>query len=218
MIDKNKYKTLLGYSEKEIEIKKSRFIGYAKKCESEEEAIAFVEEINKLHRQATHNCYAYANGVTRNIQRYSDDGEPQGTAGIPILEVIKKEDLTNVAIVVTRYFGGIKLGASGLIRAYTAAAVEAIEAGTIIWKKNFFKMSLEIDYTMLGKIDNLIANEGFFELDRSYTDRVKIYFYIHIEKRDYFIETMTENTSGQGIIEVLEQVLLEEKDGKIIGG
>ncbi len=218
MIDKDKYKTLLDYSEKEIEIKKSRFIGYAKQCETEEDALAFIEEINKLHRQATHNCYAYANGVRRNTQRYSDDGEPQGTAGIPILEVIKKEDLTNVAIVVTRYFGGVKLGASGLIRAYTAAAVEAIEAGTIIWKKNFYKMSLEIDYTLLGKIDNLIANEGFFELDRDYTDKVKIYFYIHLEKKDYFIETMTENTNGQGIIEVLDEVLLSERKGQIIGG
>ena len=105
-----------------------------------------------------------------------------------------------------------------MIRAYTAAAVEAIEAGTIIWKKNFYKMSLEIDYTLLGKIDNLIANEGFFELDRDYTDKVKIYFYIHLEKKDYFIETMTENTNGQGIIEVLDEVLLSERKGQIIGG
>ncbi len=116
------YKTLLAYGEGEITIEKSKFIGYATPIKSEEEAIAFIENIRTKHWNATHNVPAYIVGENNEIQRYSDDREPSGTAGIPILEVIKKEDLRNVAVVVTRYFGGIKLGTGGLVRAYTKGA------------------------------------------------------------------------------------------------
>ena len=111
------YKTLHEFGMDEIIIEKSTFIGYAKPIKTEEEAIEFVNEIKKKHKDATHNVWAYTVGKTMNIQRYSDDGEPQGTAGIPTLEVIKKEDLRDVVVVVTRYFGGVKLGAGGLVRA-----------------------------------------------------------------------------------------------------
>lgn len=118
----NSYRTIYEYGCDEFTEERSRFIGYAKPINSEEEAVEFVDEIKKKHKDATHNVWAYTVGPTMNIQRYSDDGEPQGTAGIPALEVIKKEDLRDVVVVITRYFGGIKLGAGGLVRAYTRGA------------------------------------------------------------------------------------------------
>src|SRR5690606_30234976 len=121
-----------------------RFIGYAMPVETEDEAVKFIEEIKTKHRDATHNVYAYVLGEDNNIQRYSDDGEPSGTAGIPALEVIKKEDLRNVAVVVTRYFGGKKLGTGGLIRAYTRGAKIGLEAGIIIDKILFRKVKVRI--------------------------------------------------------------------------
>ena len=129
------YKTLAKAGSDEIIIEKSRFIGYCAPVSSEEEALEFIEKIKKKHYDATHNVFAYVVGLDNNIQRYNDDGEPSGTAGVPILEVIKKEDLRNVVIVVTRYFGGIKLGTGGLIRAYTKGAKIALDAGIIIKKK-----------------------------------------------------------------------------------
>ena len=128
------YKTLAKAGSDEIIIEKSRFIGYCAPVSSEEEALEFIEKIKKKHYDATHNVFAYVVGLDNNIQRYNDDGEPSGTAGVPILEVIKKEDLRNVVIVVTRYFGGIKLGTGGLIRAYTKGAKIALDAGIIIKK------------------------------------------------------------------------------------
>ena len=128
------YKTLHEFGMDEIIIEKSTFIGYAKPIKIEEEAIEFVNEIKKKHKDATHNVWAYTVGKTMNIQRYSDDGEPQGTAGIPTLEVIKKEDLRDVVVVVTRYFGGVKLGAGGLVRAYTKGAKIGIDAAKVIEK------------------------------------------------------------------------------------
>ena len=128
------YKTLHEFGMDEIIIEKSTFIGYAKPIKTEEEAIEFINEIKKKHKDATHNVWAYTVGKTMNIQRYSDDGEPQGTAGIPTLEVIKKEDLRDVVVVVTRYFGGVKLGAGGLVRAYTKGAKIGIDAAKVIEK------------------------------------------------------------------------------------
>ncbi|MDZ5010506.1 YigZ family protein, partial [Clostridium perfringens] len=116
------YITIRDFGEDEFIEKKSEFIGYAKRCESEEEAKAFIAEIKNKHKQATHNCWAYVIGENMVVQRYSDDGEPQGTAGIPILEVMKKSNVTDCAIVVTRYYGGILLGAGGLTRTYTKGA------------------------------------------------------------------------------------------------
>ena len=116
------YITIRDFGEDRFIEKKSEFIGYSKRCETEEEAKSFVQEIKDMHKQATHNCWAYAIGETMSVQRYSDDGEPQGTAGIPILEVLKKSNITDCAIVVTRYYGGILLGGGGLTRASTKEA------------------------------------------------------------------------------------------------
>lgn len=155
-----RYKTVRRAGEKEIVIKKSRFIGHVRPVETEDEAIAFIEEIKKKHWNATHNCSAYMIGERDEIQKQSDDGEPSGTAGKPILEVIKNQGLKNVAIVVTRYFGGIMLGAGGLIRAYTDGAVAAIEAGEAITRVLHQEVFLELEYTWLGKVENELRNRG----------------------------------------------------------
>ena len=143
------YITIREYGEDSFIEKKSEFIGYAKRVENEEEAKAFVAEIKSKHKQARHNCWAYVIGENMGIQRYSDDGEPQGTAGIPILEVMKKSDITDCAVVVTRYFGGILLGAGGLTRAYTKGASIALKAGGVVEKVQGVKVSLHLDYDMV---------------------------------------------------------------------
>lgn len=137
------YITVKDFGEDRFEEKKSEFIGYAKRVENEEEAKAFINEIKNMHKQARHNCSAYIIGKDMNIQRYSDDGEPQGTAGIPILEVMKKSRVTDCAVVVTRYFGGILLGAGGLTRAYTKGASIAIKSAGVVEKVEGLKLSFE---------------------------------------------------------------------------
>lgn len=148
------FRTLHSYGSDEYIVEKSKFIGHAKPVQTEEEARMFVEEIKQKYKDATHNVWAYTIGQNMNIQRYSDDGEPQGTAGIPTLELIKKEDLRNVVVVVTRYFGGIKLGAGGLVRAYTKGAKLGLDAAKIVEKRPFVSVEIEIEYTLLGKIQN----------------------------------------------------------------
>lgn len=211
------YRTIYGYGEDEIIINKSRFIGYAMPIETEEDALEFIDKIKAKHRDATHNVYAYVVGKDNNIQRFSDDGEPSGTAGIPVLEVIKKEDLRNVVVVVTRYFGGIKLGAGGLIRAYTKGAKIGLEAGAIIDKILHTKLKLRIDYTIYGTIENHLMTKGYIVDEIVYDDGVNIYVYIENSQVDYFKEIITDLTSGRGIIEYVAEEYLAMKDGKKFG-
>ena len=180
-MDKN-YRTIFEYGEDEIIINKSRFIGYAMPIETEEDALDFIEKIRTKHRDATHNVYAYVVGMDSNIQRFSDDGEPSGTAGIPVLEVIKKEELRNVVVVVTRYFGGIKLGAGGLIRAYTKGAKIGLEAGQIVDMVLHQKIKVRIDYTAYGKIENFLLNGGYLVDETVFDDGVNIFVYIEDQK------------------------------------
>lgn len=151
-----------------------------------------------------------------NIQRYSDDGEPQGTAGIPTLEVIKKEDLRDVVVVVTRYFGGIKLGAGGLVRAYTKGAKVGIEAAQIIQKVKYKEISINIDYNQIGKVQNEIINMGYTVKDTLYTDKVEIIVYSREEETDSLKSKMIDITSGTAEIGESEAFYLSEKEGKII--
>ncbi|OJT87131.1 YigZ family protein, partial [Clostridioides difficile] len=194
------YRTLHEFGTDEITIEKSVFIGYAKPIKSEEEALEFINEIKKKHKDATHNVWAYTVGKNMNIQRYSDDGEPQGTAGIPTLEVIKKEDLRDVAVVVTRYFGGTKLGAGGLVRAYTKGAKLGLEAGKIIYKVMYQEVKVKIDYTQLGKVQNELMNLGYFIKDTVYEDNVEIVVYSRLEDVEKLSEKMIDITSGTGKI------------------
>lgn len=210
------YKTLHEFGVDEIIIERSTFIGYAKPIKSEEEAIEFINEIKKKHKDATHNVWAYTVGKTMNIQRYSDDGEPQGTAGIPTLEVIKKEDLRDVAVVVTRYFGGVKLGAGGLVRAYTKGAKIGIEAAKVIEKVMYQDVRIKIDYNQLGKIQNEIMNLGYFVKDTVYEDNVEIIVYSRLDEVEKLSERMVDITSATAQITLGEEFYLSEQNGNII--
>ena len=204
------YKTLHEFGMDEIIIEKSTFIGYAKPIKTEEEAIEFVNEIKKKHKDATHNVWAYTVGKTMNIQRYSDDGEPQGTAGIPTLEVIKKEDLRDVVVVVTRYFGGVKLGAGGLVRAYTKGAKIGIE------KVMYKEVRIKIDYNQLGKVQNEIMNMNYFVKDTIYEDNVEIIVYSRLEEVKVLTDKMIDITSATAEIKLCEEFYLSEQNGNII--
>lgn len=210
------YKTLHEFGTDEITIEKSRFIGYAKPIKTEEEAVEFINEIKKKHKDARHNVWAYIVGKSMNIQRYSDDGEPQGTAGIPTLEVIKKEDLRDVVVVVTRYFGGIKLGAGGLVRAYTKGAKIGLEAGKIIEKIMYQEVKIKIDYNQLGKVQNEIMNMGYFIKDTIYEDNVEIIVYSRANEKEAIIERINDITSATAQITIGEEFYLSEKDGQVI--
>lgn len=210
------YRTLHEFGTDEITIEKSVFIGYAKPIKSEEEALEFINEIKKKHKDATHNVWAYTVGKNMNIQRYSDDGEPQGTAGIPTLEVIKKEDLRDVVVVVTRYFGGTKLGAGGLVRAYTKGAKLGLEVGKIIYKVMYQEVKVKIDYTQLGKVQNELMNLGYFIKDTIYEDNVEIVVYSRLEDVDKLSEKMIDITSGTGKIVLGEEFYLSEQNGEIL--
>ena len=210
------YKTLHEFGMDEVIIEKSTFIGYAKPIKTEEEAVEFINEIKKKHKDATHNVWAYTVGKSMNIQRYSDDGEPQGTAGIPSLEVIKKEDLRDVVVVVTRYFGGVKLGAGGLVRAYTKGAKIGLEAGQIIDKVMYKEVRIKIDYNQLGKIQNEIMNMGYFVKDTIYEDSVEMIVYSRLNEVEELTSRMTDITSATADITLGEEFYLSEKDGQII--
>ncbi|MFD1179032.1 YigZ family protein [Paenibacillus puldeungensis] len=205
-----RYKTVRGAGDKEIVIKKSRFIGYIKPVETEEDAIAFIEEIKKKHWNATHNCSAYMIGERDEIQRQSDDGEPSGTAGKPILEVIKNQNLKNVAIVVTRYFGGILLGAGGLIRAYTDGAVAAIEAGEVITRVLHKEIFVELDYTWLGKVENELRGREIRTGETSFTDKVTLCCLPLKQEAETFRNWMIDLTGGQAVLTEGEEVYFIE--------
>lgn len=210
------YKTLHKFGVDEYIVEKSTFIGYAKPIKTEEEAVEFINEIKKKHKDATHNVWAYTIGENMNIQRYSDDGEPQGTAGIPTLEVIKKEDLRDVVVVVTRYFGGIKLGAGGLVRAYTKGAKVGIEAGIVIEKVKYSEVKIKIEYTQLGRIQNEIMNLGFKVKDTIYSEDVELIVYVRNEEAQSLMDRIIDITSGTADVSLGEEYYLSEKDGELI--
>ncbi len=193
------YITIRDFGEDRFEEKKSEFIGYAKRVESEEEAKEFINEIKSMHKQATHNCSAYVIGEKMNIQRYSDDGEPQGTAGIPILEVMKKSNVTDCAIVVTRYFGGILLGAGGLTRAYTKGASIAIKSAGIVEKVNGLKLSFELDYDLFGKVQYICGQNSWHIEDTEYTDKVIVHILCEENISDSIESEIIESTNGKVI-------------------
>lgn len=206
------YQTVKQWGIAEIVIKKSRFIGQAKPVETEEEAIAFIEAVKKEHWNATHNCSAYIIGERDQIQKASDDGEPSGTAGKPILEVIKNRNLKNTVVVVTRYFGGIMLGAGGLIRAYTDGAVIGIDAAGPIHKVLHQDVRVSIDYTWLGKVENELRNRGTLMGETEFTDRVTLLCRPLAEEAERFALWMTDLTQGQGVIQLGESAYIEHQD------
>lgn len=204
------YYTVKGYGEHEIIIQKSRFICYVERVTSEEEAIEFIQKIKKKHHDANHNCSAYLIGENDHIQKANDDGEPSGTAGVPMLEVLKKKKLKDTVVVVTRYFGGIKLGTGGLIRAYGKSVSEGLQATGMVERKLMRIMNTNIDYTWLGKVENELRSSTYLLKEIHYLNDVNVETYVEEEKKTDFIEWMTELTNGQGGISEGDVVYLEE--------
>jgi uncharacterized YigZ family protein len=191
------YYTVQGYGEAELEIQKSRFIAYVNRVEHEDEAIAFLTQIKKRHWNATHNCFAYIAGELDQYQKADDDGEPSGTAGKPILEVIKKRQLKDTMIVVTRYFGGIKLGAGGLIRAYGKSAALGLSAAGMIVRQLHTQVLAELDYGLLGVVENQLRNGGYIIEDKHFAEKLTLVVLSEAGKEDELETKLLDLTSGQ---------------------
>ncbi len=202
------YKTILKENQIENEIKKSIFKASSSPVSSEEEAEDFIARIKEENPQARHNCYAYIIGEDRLVQKYSDDGEPQGTAGIPILDILKKKELTDICVVVTRYFGGILLGASGLVRAYSQACNDVCSSAKVVYKKEFLDIRLKIDYNNLGKFLNYSEDEKLLIHNKEFLDFVYIEIYVPKSNYKKFTQTIMNMTSGKAIMETTDELLI----------
>lgn len=194
------YKTIAKEACAEQIIEKSRFITYIKPISTKEEGDEFIAGIKKKHRDATHNVPCMVVGDKMQIQWASDDGEPQGTSGLPMLQMLVNREITNVCVVVTRYFGGIKLGTGGLVRAYTSSAKLGLEAAGIKEIKELFHIKYEIDYSFLANIENMVANFEFETENIEYTDKVTIDIICDIENEGILKEQLRNITSGKGKI------------------
>lgn len=208
------YRTVYTGGTGEVTEKKSRFIATVVPVRSEEEAQQVIEEIRKKYWDARHHCFAYILGVRGELQRFSDDGEPGGTAGKPILEVLKGEELCDTLIVVTRYFGGTLLGTGGLLRAYSAAAKEGVASSVIITRIQGIKLHITTEYTGLGKIQYLLGQRGLTVLDSVYTDKVELEVLVALEEADIVKAELTEGTNGQIIMEDGEVCYFADIGGK----
>lgn len=200
----------------EIVEKKSRFIATIEKIETEEEALAFIGKIKKQYWDARHNCYAFVAGKNQELQRCSDDGEPNGTAGRPMLDVLLREDIHNLVVVVTRYFGGTLLGTGGLVRAYQKAVQEGLKNSIVIEKMQGKMLKIDTDYNSIGKIQYILAQQQITAMDTIYTDKVEMQVMVPVEQLEAFQEAVTEGTNGTARFEVGEQVEYASVDGKIV--
>ena len=195
------YESIEKLTKQNTEIKKSLFIAQIAPVNSEKEAQDFILSVKKDMRDASHNCSAYRIGIKQIAERSSDDGEPQGTAGHPMLHVLQANNLTNVVATVTRYFGGIKLGAGGLTRAYSSSLANALNDSKIIRFTPHQKIILTVNYTFVGAFENYIKDTDIIVTDRLFTDKVKISMLCLTENSDKHIEFFTNMTSGTAIIE-----------------
>lgn len=210
------YKVAYQGGEGEIIEKKSRFIATVAPIESEEEAITFIEQLKKKNWNATHNCFAYVLGRNHEIQRFSDDGEPSGTAGKPILDVLLGENIHNVAVVVTRYFGGTLLGTGGLVRAYSKSAKVGLENSQIINKQLGKKLLINLDYNSVGKIQYILAQMEIDVVDTIYKEDVDIVVAVSVDKVDALIKKVLEATSATAGLEELDTVYYTKLNGQIL--
>lgn len=200
------YKILYEGGSGEITEKKSRFIATLRPVESEEEALAFIEEMRKKYWDATHNCSAFVIGERGELCRCSDDGEPSQTAGRPMLDVLLGEEIRNVCAVVTRYFGGTLLGTGGLVRAYSGAVKAGLENCQVVTKRLAKELVVGTDYSGVGKIQYLAAQNGITALDSQYGADVTFSFLVPVDEADHFSALLTEGTSGRCSIEVKREL------------
>ena len=191
------FRTIKEDGQVQEEIKKSRFICHAKRVYSEEEAHDFITAIKKEHYKATHNCSAFIIGERSEIKRTSDDGEPSGTAGVPMLGVLENHNLTNVCVVVTRYFGGIKLGAGGLIRAYAGSVALAIKEIGIIEIKEQAGIAIQMSYAQYQEYNNFLKEHNLMELDTNFTDQVNTMIYVDKEEKENIKAALVEFFNGK---------------------
>ncbi len=206
----NSYRTINQESITEINIKKSRFIASVKSVATEEAALAFIEMVRQEHKNATHNVYAYSIGIEREMQRLSDDGEPSGTAGKPILEVVKKEKIKNIVIVVTRYFGGIKLGAGGLIRAYGQTAKAGIEASEMVNMEKYQEITITVDYPIWGSVQRELENGGQVIKGMNYSDKVEVKVFVKIDDVLHMKKRLVDLTNDNVLFKIGLQLFLPE--------
>lgn len=211
---REEYRIIYQGAQAQIEEKKSRFIATVVSVETEEEALGFIESMRKKYWDATHNCYAYVIGDRQEIQRCSDDGEPSGTAGRPMLEVLCGEGIHNAAVVVTRYFGGTLLGTGGLIRAYSLAVQEGLASSEIITRIPGMKLTMTVDYTELGKIQYLLGQRGLAAQDEVYAQNVKLAVLVPETEVLKLKEILTEETSGRILWEGEEKCGIGRRGGK----
>lgn len=205
------YYTIKDSGSHEVIIQKSRFIGHVKRVQTEKEAQDFIQEIKKQHYNATHNCSAYLIGDQDQFQKANDDGEPSGTAGVPMLEVLKRLSLKNTVVVVTRYFGGIKLGAGGLIRAYSTVTSETIKAIGVVQREQMQGYQLRIEYPLLGKVQNFLNEANYIIEHIEYLENVILDVYVPTNQAEQFQNDIIDITANQVQLSTIEPKFIERE-------
>ncbi|HOK62298.1 MAG TPA: YigZ family protein [Soehngenia sp.] len=200
------YRTLYKNGKAELEINKSKFIASSFPIQNQEQAIDLIEKISDQYKDATHNCYAYVISNSSHVEKFSDDGEPSGTAGLPILRTIKSKELINTLIIVTRYFGGIKLGKGGLVRAYTNAALEAILDSKIAIMKKHSIYKITIGYSHKNIVDKVIKEQNLSTENLNYLDKITMEIAIEIDRQDQILRRLIDATNGEINIEKINDL------------
>lgn len=213
MSKKDNYKTVLEESETLLVEKKSKFISHVKPVDNEEDAIEYLNEMRSRYANATHNVYAYVIDEN-NIFRYSDDGEPSGTAGMPVLDTIRKAGIVDVIVVVTRYFGGTLLGTGGLVHAYGSSARQGLLASKVIIRSKCDIVAVKVDYTLVGKIQYKISTEDRMLRDTIYDNEVTFKICCPIEETENFIGQIIDLTNGRAVCEVIAQEYVNKETGE----
>ena len=211
----NGYRVVYEGGEGEIVEKKSRFIATVRPVETEEEAVAFINEMKKKYWDARHNCSAFVIGSRQEVTRCSDDGEPAQTAGRPMLDVLLREGITNVAVVVTRYFGGVLLGTGGLVRAYSGAVQAGLAASTVIEKHHGISLQVTTDYTGIGKIQYIAGERSLPILDSEYTDKVVLKLLVPDDQVEEVKKAITEGTNGRAGLEKDAELYFAKVNGEV---
>ncbi len=205
---RKEYLTVRAEASAELEEKKSRFIATVKPVVSEEEAQSFVNGLKSRYWDAAHNVYAYYICGNNILQKFSDDGEPSGTAGLPVLEALKKLEVQDAAVVVTRYFGGTLLGAAGLVRAYGKSAALGIEAAGIVKRQLCIEAWIALDYSLLGKVQAIVASKGYRIKDTVYAQNVDLYLHVPVDEYEAFSALLTEATNARAFIQAGEKAYI----------
>lgn len=212
-MEKN-YKVLYQESSGEVVEKKSRFISVMRPVKTEDEAIVFINDIKKKYWDARHNCFAYVIG--KDLQRFSDDGEPNGTAGKPMLDVLVSNNIHDVCVVVTRYFGGVLLGTGGLVRAYQKSVTEALSTAVVLEPEVGEIISIKTDYNIAGKIKHIMEKMDIFQNDIIYTENVEIFVVVSDDKKESFMEKITEAAGGKVQTASVKEVLYSVYESNLI--